>query len=718
MPPPTALSSHMSSYDIAVVGATPSGVMAAVHVARSGQKTCLVALNDHLGGMMASGLSVTDTLLSPQKVRSPLLNEFFDRVSTHYRETYGKSSEQYRTCNDGLFFEPHVAEAVFEDLVDEPKLTVRRRQYPTSVEREGARVREVRLESFEDDSNCRIEASAFIDATYEGDLAAIVGVPYRVGRESREEYGECYAGRVFVDAGDDASLRPGTTGMGDDAVQSYNYRLCLCTDPDNRRYPEKPAGYDRREYLWVVKSWKEMESSLAEHGIEDGMEMGLQSRTSDTLADAMAHWIEERGPPAVADEDRWVPLTEDAYRSADPVETELLPCPAQTSLLERAGLDLLGLFRGEHDGFMWGKLPNDKYDLNTCDLVGESDAYPEADWDEREEIARRHLDYVLDLLYFLQNDDVVPARLQERAREWGLAADEFEDNDNLPFQLYVREARRIEGREVFTEHDAMLAEGLDRAPVNETAIAIAEYPLDPHDVRPVRRTGTAADGRFFLTDLTVPSQIPYGTIVPEGVDNLLVPVALSASHVGFQTIRLEPTWIQLGEAAGIAAAESLERDTTPANLDPTVLQRRLAENGTMLSFFADCDAEGESWTPAIQFLGTKGFFRGYEARPETPLDKRTASAWARTTAALLTENDTDDATDRARSLPMTIRGDTVSAREFADTVRRAYEREATGDTSANDPLAAVDACGLSESETLSRGDACRVVYRLLADSNS
>ncbi|HET7324415.1 MAG TPA: FAD-dependent oxidoreductase, partial [Halococcus sp.] len=104
----------MLSYDTAVVGATPSGVMAAVHAARSGQKTCLVALNDHLGGMMASGLSVTDTLLSPQKVRSSLLCEFFDRVSTHYREAYEKSSEQYRTCNEGLFFEPHVAEAVFE----------------------------------------------------------------------------------------------------------------------------------------------------------------------------------------------------------------------------------------------------------------------------------------------------------------------------------------------------------------------------------------------------------------------------------------------------------------------------------------------------------------------------------------------------------------------------------------------------------------------------
>ncbi|WP_227378755.1 FAD-dependent oxidoreductase [Haladaptatus halobius] len=707
----------MVSYDVTVIGATPGGVMAAVHAARAGRETCLVALNDHLGGMMASGLGVTDTLLSPRKARAPLLDEFFERVRIHYRETYGDASEQYRNCNAGLFFEPHVAEGVFEEMVDVPELTVRRQRYPASAEREGSRVRCVTLESFADEPSVRVDASVFIDATYEGDLAAIAGVPYRVGRESREEYGERFAGRVFVDAENDASLRPGTTGEGDDAVQSYNYRLCLCSDPDNRRYPEKPDGYDRREYLWIVKSWDEMAAYLDEQGIEDGMAAGLRSRTSDALADAMTQWMEDDGPPDVGDENRWTRLEDDPYRPVDPIETEPLPCPAQTSLLERSGMELLGLFQG--GDFEWGKLPNDKHDLNTCDLVGESDAYPEADWDGREEIEKRHRDYVLGFLYFLQNDDAVPPRLQERVRKWGLAADEFEDNDNVPFQLYVREARRIEGRKTFTERDALLAEGLDRAPINETAVAIAEYPLDAHDVRPMRRTGTTADGRFFLTELTVPSQIPYECIVPEDADNLLVPMAMSASHVGFQTIRLEPTWIQLGEAAGIAAAESLERGTVPGTLDPTDLQRRLAEVGNTLAFFTDFDAKtDEPWVPAVQFLATKGFFRGYEARPEAPLDENTAEVWARSTATLLANAPDDsarDATERARVLPLTPSNNVVSAREFIDDVRQACKGRGMRIVSEDcSPRAAADDCGLTGADELSRGDACRIVYRLLA----
>lgn len=706
----------MTSCDVAVIGATPAGVVAATHAARAGRETCLVALNNRLGGMMASGLGMTDTLFGPEKSRSPLLDEFFERVRTHYREGYGEDSEQYRICNGGMFFEPHVAEAVFEALVDEPELTVRRERYPASTERTGSRIRSVTLESFDDDTAVQVESSVFVDATYEGDLAAVAGVPYRVGRESYDVYGERYAGRIFVDATDNASLRPGTTGEGDDAVQSYNYRLCLCRDPDNRRPPEKPEGYDRREYLWIVKPWEEMAATLDESGA-DGMEFGLRSRTSNALANAMARWVESDGPPRVGDENRWVPLNADPYRPVDPVETEQLPCPAQTSLLERAGTELAGLFLGDGDGFRWGELPNDKYDLNTCDLVGESDAYPEADWEEREEIAARHLGYVVGFLYFLRNDSAVPARLQERAREWGLAADEF-GADNLPFQLYVREARRIEGRETFTEHDAVLAEGIDRALINETSVAIAEYPLDPHDVRPVRRTGTAADGRFFLTELTVPSQIPYGAIVPDSVDNLLVPVALSASHVGFQTIRLEPTWIHLGESAGIAASEALERDTDPRSLDVTRLQQRLAEAGYTLSFFTDFDSgSDEPWVPAMQFLATKGFFRGYEARPAADLDEKTATLWARTTATLLADGSTDStdhsATDRARALPVMSCGGSVTPDAFADTVLHACESQLMTDVSMETIRTAVDDCNLTGNDVLSRGDACRIVYRLV-----
>ena len=696
-----------SSYDIVVVGGTPSGIVAAVRAARADKDTCLVTINSHLGGMMAGGLSFTDTMFGPELERTPLLGEYYERIRSYYRGTYGADSEQYETCNRGMFAEPHVVEQTFDAMVDEAGVTVMRRRYPTSVERDGRNIGSVTFESFESERPLKIDASAFVDATYEGELAAVAGAPYRIGRESRDKYDERFAGRVYTDAETVSAPRPGINGRGDNAVQAYNYRLCLSRDPDNRRLPEKPDNYEREEFLWVLYSPEEMREYIAEHDIEDGMSLGLEYRTNEALTDAMEQWMDSDGPPSVDNDDRWVPLAEDPYRYTDPLETEIAPLPCQDSLLLLSEDDWQGSF--EYDDFEWGKLPNDKRDLNTCDLVGESDAYPEADWEEREEIARRHRQFVLGYLYFFQNDDAVPDSVQEKARQWGLAEDEFTDNDNFPFQLYVREARRIRGRETFTEHDAMLAEGLDRAPINETAVAIAEYPLDPHDIRPVRRTGTAAEGRFFLTELTVPSQIPYGTIIPREIDNLLVPVALGASHVGFQTIRLEPTWMQLGEAAGTAAVEALERDTTPADLDVSALQRRLVETGNMVSLFIDFDMGTDTpWVSAIQYLGTKGFFRGYEARPEEPLDETTAIRWARTTGDLL--GGELDPTERARSVPSLPDAAGVSADDFATELGRVFDaRNLTVDIAA-----AVDACDLGDTGPLSRGDACRIVYELTA----
>ncbi|MFC6824952.1 FAD-dependent oxidoreductase [Halopelagius fulvigenes] len=704
----------MQQYDVVVTGGTPAGIGAAVCAARSDFDTLLVTYNDHLGGMMASGLGMTDTLLHPDKGRSPVLDEFFERVATHYREEYGPDSPQYRTCNDGLAFEPHVAEEAFEALVDaEATLDVEREWHPVTAERSGRTVSCVTFAASQDDRTTTVSAEAFVDATYEGDLAATAGVPYRVGREGREEYGERFAGTVFTDADDVTTIGAGSTGEGDEAVQSYNYRICLSSDPDNMRYPEKPDGYDRREYLWVLHDLEEMRELLDERGVEDPMAFGLSDRSAPELSTAMRRWYDRDEPPvAVDDDDRWVPLTDDVYRGSDPVEDELLPLPAQTRLLGRTPEGLAGDIHLNQEGeeFVWGNLPNDKRDMNACDLVGESHTYPEADWETRREIAQRHLDYALGFIYFLQNDDAVPERARSEAQQWGLATDEFEDNDNEPFQLYVREARRIEGRETFTEHDAFLAEGLNRAPVNDGSVAIAEFPLDPHDVKAVRRTGTASDGRFFLTESTVPSQIDYGTMLPEGLDNLLVPVALSASHVGFQTVRLEPTWFQLGEAAGVAAARALRTDALPGTLDTVDLQHELAEAGTMLTYFSDADSTAEEpWAAAVQVLGAKGFFDGYAARPGDPLDTATADAWAVVTADFLSSD--GDAAERARRLP-TPEERSVAEPVGSDGFLAVLADELETDT---DPAAAASEVGVPDEVTLTRGEAAQIVYKIVTD---
>jgi hypothetical protein len=477
-------------------------------------------------------------------------------------------------------------------------------------------------------------------------------VPYRVGREGREAYGEQYAGRLFSEKG--TKCFTGSTGVGDDAVQAYDYRLCLTDDPDNRRPIEQPAGYDRTEFLPII---------------EDGGEDAPGSWDAHTSTERACHLKSELVRPG-SDE------------------------------IEAMGFKQLHLLRGP--------LPNDKRDLNTADLPGAVDDYPEADWERREEIAQRHREHVLGLLYFFQNDAAVPDSLQQEANRWGLPEDEFEDNAGFPFQLYVREGRRIEGRTTFTEHDARLTEGLDRAPIAGDSIAIGEYPMDSHDCRPVRRPGTLADGHHYLGEITVPSQIPYEAMLPANIDNLLVPVALSATHVGFGTVRLEPTWFQLGEAAGYAAALAADRATTPGALDASALQRRLVADGAMLTYFEDVAVDpDDSAAAAAQYLGTRGFFRGYTARLDEPLGAATAERWATFAAALRAGASERSPTDRARALPADG-GEPVTADRFCERLREAFEARGL-DASVVDEATAAE-----PSEPITRGDACVLVYRLVA----
>jgi hypothetical protein len=354
-------------------------------------------------------------------------------------------------------------------------------------------------------------------------------------------------------------------------------------------------------------------------------------------------------------------------------------------------------------------LPNDKADMNSADLPGTNHDYPEASRERRREIATRHREYALGLLYFLQNDDAVPDEVQSAARAWGLATDEFTDTDNFPWQLYVREARRLDGRVAFTESDARHAPGLDRTPVHDDAIAIAEYPLDSHACHEDRQLGSQREGFFFASQVTRPSQVPYRALLPKDLDNLLVPVPLSATHVGYGTIRLEPTWFHIGEATGFAAAQARETERQPANIDTDELQRTLAQRGVMLSFFNGVAMDdAQSWLPAVQYLGTKGYFHSYDARPDESLDAGLARAWAERTAALL-DGDAAEATTFARRVADLEDGpstDTISVPEFVSLLERALACEGL-----DEPVP--DAVSVSSDTPLTRGGACELLYGVL-----
>lgn len=650
-------------YDVVVIGGTPGGIATAVRAAREGCETLLITYNKHLGGMMAGGLSYTDTLT--MKARTPLLEEFVQRVHDHYKSEYGPESQQMTYCESGYIFEPHIAEQIFEDLVSaESALTVARGYHPSTVERTGRTLTEVHLNPFdEDDDSLTIAGDIFIEATYEGDLMATAGTDYRIGRESRAEFNEQFAGRIYTAARGDryypqeavgnkedsapaerrgpldvplekqqghldliphpaglTEIYPKSTGKGDDAIQAYNYRLCLSNDPENRRLPEEPPEYNREDHLEALEE------------IEEG--------------------------------------------------------DLRSYLLLRY-------------------LPNNKADMNSADLPGQNHAYPEADWDRRNEIADRHRNHALGLLYFLQNDDTVSNDVQAEAREWGLARDEFTDNNNFPWQFYVRESRRLKGRKTFTENDARHAPRLERAPINEDSIAIAEYPLDSHACNEKRQAGSQPEGFFYASQVTRPAQVSYGTMLPQDIDNLLVPVPLSATHVAYGTIRLEPTWLHIGESAGVAAALAHRKNTTPADIDRNHLQQTLVETGIMLSFFNEFDMEtDESWVPAIQYLGTKGYFSSYDARPKDPLKAETAELWVERTANILAGKAISK-TDFARLLPGDDHdSETLEHDDFVNILDEEIGHIGSDNTSLRD----------TESEKLTRSHACEIIYDILINN--
>jgi hypothetical protein len=446
--------------DVAVYRATAAGVMAAVAARDAGADVVLVEPGDHVGGMVSGGLSWTD--VGDTRAIGGRTRRFYEDVAAHYDAPLWSVRGP----------EPHVAESILTSRLDGVEV---RGELP--------------------------DAAVYVDASYEGDLLPRFGVPYAVGRESRDLYGERWAGRqpayrpskhnfatTISPFADDGSLLPfirepeldahgwptERLGEGDGGLQAYQFRVCLTDRPDRIPFDE-PEGYDEADFE-LLRRYLE--------AVPDGPVLGLV-----------------------------------------------------------------------HD-----LLPNGKCDVNSIGpfslnlLDGSNRGYPDGTDEERAAIRDRHLRYAQGLLYFL-------AQAREDVAAWGLCPDEFEDTGGWPHQLYVRDGRRMLGDYVLTEHD--LVEG---RPHDDVA-ATGSYNID---IREIERTWrylpeyarvAAVFNEGYLSVAVPPYPIPYRCLTPrrEDAQNLLVPVCLSASHVAFGSVRMEPTLMMLGEAAGSAAAEAARR---------------------------------------------------------------------------------------------------------------------------------------------------------------
>lgn len=516
--------------EVLVYSATPAGIAAAVAAARSGASVLLIEPTKRIGGMMTSGLSHPD--FRTFEGLSGIYWEFSQNVEKYYASRYGKDSLQVKDCFRGTSAEPKVNLLVFEELLDRYPRIKLRKEYNLQKVKTIMKDNHKRIESAEFVSSSGkimiVKAKVFIDASYEGDLMAMAGVPWRAGREGKYKYNE--------------SLAPDND---DEQIQAYNFRFIMTQVETNRVMPHAPRGYRREDFLDVLPA------------IESGK-----------IKSVFVY-----------------------------------------------GFSTEGIFKAQVP-----RLPNAKFDINDVSrgpvrlsLPGLNYGWISIDDETRQQIFDRHLYYQLGLLYFLQNDPAVPEKLRNEARQWGFCKDEFEESNHLPPQLYVREARRMIGTYVYTQQDCDYEEGDARVVLHRDSIAIGDYGHNCH--------GTGHEGPLFggkhtgeFYNPTPPYQIPYGVIVPFETENLLVPVAVSASHVGFCAIRYEYIWTSLGQAAGHAAAIAVRKNIPVQKVKVSELQHRLHKDKSATIYISDVPPGSPDFVIA-QWWGTLGGFHGLAPTP-------------------------------------------------------------------------------------------------------
>lgn len=525
-----------SPQDVIIYGGTAAAVTAAVQVKQMGKTVTIVSPDKHLGGLSSGGLGYTDS--GNKAVIGGLSRQFYHRVYEHYmrpeawvqqkRESFGNKG-QGTEAMDGKertmwLFEPHVAEDIFDTWVKEAAIPVIRNAW---LDREkGVLKKDGRIVSITTLDGQTFTGKIFIDATYEGDLMAAAGVEYHVGREANSVYGEEHNG---IQVG----------------VLHHRHHFGVL-----------PKGISAYKVPGDPKSGVVARVSTADPGVKGEGDKRVQAYCFRMC------------------------LSRDPANRIPFAKPEGYD-PAQYELLARIYAE------GWRETFeKFDPIPNLKTDTNnhgpfSFDNIGYSDEYPEASYERRKEIIAEHESYQKGLLYFLTNDARVPEEVRKDMAEWGLPKDEFKDNGNWSHQLYIREARRMTGKFVMTENE------LRKKKPTPESIGMGSYMIDSHNVqRYITPDGTVQNEGDIGVSPGGPYQISYGALVPkEGqAANLLVPVAMSASHIAYGSIRMEPVFMILGQTAGTAAAHAIDDQVSVQKVSYPKLRERLLKDGQVLEY--------------------------------------------------------------------------------------------------------------------------------------
>ena len=521
--------------DVIIYGGTSAAITTAVQVVRMGKTCVIISPDKHLGGLSSSGLGYTDT--GNKSVIGGIAREFYQGIYSYYadastwkwqeKDSYGNVG-QGTPAIDGdkrtmWIFEPHIAEKVFEDFIVENNIKVYREQF---LDRQnGVEKSDGAIVSITTEAGLRAYGKIFIDATYEGDLMAAAGVDYSVGRESCSTYQEQWNG-----------VQVGTLHhshhFGTMEISPYKIPgdptsgvLAGVSTEDPGKYCEADDRIQAYCYRLCMTKVKENQVPFKKPDDYDPSQYELLAR------------VYEKG---------W----DETFNKFDPI-------------------------------------PNLKTDTNnhgpfSMDYIGMNYEYPEADYQRRKEIVEAHKNYQMGLLYFLSNSPRIPKTVQNRFKEWGLAKDEFTDNDHWPYQLYIREARRMIGEYVMTENEV-----LGKKPVPQP-IAMGSYTMDSHNVqRYITSQGYVQNEGDIGVHAEEPYQIALGTILPKAEEckNLIVPVAVSSSHIAFGSIRMEPVFMILGQSAGTVAVLAIQDKKNMVQKVPyDRIKAQLVKDGQVLEY--------------------------------------------------------------------------------------------------------------------------------------
>ena len=537
--------------DIIIYGATSSGIAAAIESSRLGRKVILIEPYNRIGGLTTGGLGQTD--IGNKQVIGGIALEFYQNIKIYYENPnnwiwqkkieYEDSGQTRSSVTENAMwtFEPSAALKVFNEMISKEKVKLFKNERLNR--RKGVIKSEGKIKQIVMESGKIFEGSIFIDATYEGDLMATSGVSYTVGRESNSKYGESLNGN-----------QPFKTGQTLNNILSKN---------------------------------------SAHHNFINGVDPYIIPGDPKS---GLLPYINKGGPGNQGEGDKAIqaycfrmtltnhPKNKIPFKK--PVNYDELNYELLFRNYEAAKGSIEEMYSYGDPLVPWinSPMPNRKTDTNnqkgfSTDFIGQNWDYPEANYQERQKIIDLHREYQQGLMWTLAFHPRIPKKVREKVSKWGTCKDEYEEGDGWQSQLYIRESRRMEGSYVMTQKNC------ERIEVVNDPIGMAAYGMDSHNVRRyVNNLGFVENEGNVEAHVKKPYPISLRSVIPKRneCNNLIVPVCLSASHIAFGSIRMEPVFMVLGQSSAIIANYAVEKNIALQDINYFDLKSHLIKRGQIL----------------------------------------------------------------------------------------------------------------------------------------